>query len=83
MSGHRFTVRREDGIGPHPDSLTCRLCGVPKGAHGAPSTFTAACDEPGCYWQASNEIFSLVSTWAEGHMMEKGHMQISLIKEEE
>ena len=46
-------------------------------------TFTAVCDEPGCYWQASNEIFSLVSIWAEGHMMENGHMQISLIKEEE
>lgn len=30
---HSFTVRRQDGIGPHADTLPCKICGVTKGEH--------------------------------------------------
>lgn len=35
VSDHRFTVRRQDGIGPHPEDLPCARCGFPKRAHSA------------------------------------------------
>jgi hypothetical protein len=35
VTDHRFTVRRQDGIGPHPDNMVCAIptCGRPKSAH--------------------------------------------------
>ena len=35
VTDHRFTVRRQDGIGPHPDDKPCAIptCGLPKSAH--------------------------------------------------
>lgn len=32
MANHRFLVRRQDGIGPHPDDHPCASCGQPKSA---------------------------------------------------
>lgn len=32
MADHRFLVRRQDGIGPHPDDHPCASCGQPKSA---------------------------------------------------
>lgn len=39
ITGHRFTVRRQDGIGPHPDTLPCAIptCRRPRSEHGLPA----------------------------------------------
>ena len=36
ITDHRFTVRRQDGIGPHPDNKPCAECGRPKSWHHIP-----------------------------------------------
>lgn len=36
ITDHVFTVRRQDGIGPHPDNHPCSQCGEPKNAHHTP-----------------------------------------------
>lgn len=33
---HRFTVRRQDGIGPHAPTLPCAICGVQQQDHTKP-----------------------------------------------
>lgn len=32
MADHCFLVRRQDGLGPHPDDHPCASCGQPKSA---------------------------------------------------
>lgn len=38
VTDHAFTVRRQDGLGPHPDDMICAIptCGRPKYAHQSP-----------------------------------------------
>lgn len=36
IADHVFTVRRQDGIGPHPDNHPCSTCRQPKSAHKTP-----------------------------------------------
>lgn len=33
IADHPFTVKRSDGIGPHPDDMACVVCNRPKYLH--------------------------------------------------
>ena len=48
--GHTFTVRRQDGIGPHPDHWPCSTCGKPKSGHkpACPGSLTIKGEHFGC-----------------------------------
>lgn len=52
ITNHRFTVLRQDGIGPHPDDLECAICGSPKLEHqlGKYATGVAGVYSGGVLW---------------------------------